>query len=445
MAQTWKVSQFEGWVPRFCFRLPSSVFRLGRRPLVIVEVIAVGTELLLGQIVNGNASVIGTALAERGFDAHYQVVVGDNLERVMAAIRTALDRADAVIITGGIGPTQDDLTREAISAALARPMKFSEEYAATLRKRWAQSGRVMPSSNLRQAEYPEGAEMLPNPKGTAPGLALEHEGRLLFALPGVPEEMEYMLEQEVFPLLAKAAGAEAVVKSRILRSWGRSESQVGELLADLYGGSTNPSIAFLASGGEIKIRVTAKAMTVNEAHAMIAPFEDEIRRLLHPSVFGADEETIENIVAGLLEERGWTIGTAESATGGLVAARLSAIPGASRWFRGSIVAYAPDLKRSLLGVGDLSTGLVSEPTVMAMAAGARTALGADVALAVTGSAGPDPLEQPVGTMVLAVATPDGEISRTTRFPGDRERIRTYATTAALHLVRHALSGEWGNT
>jgi nicotinamide-nucleotide amidase len=412
---------------------------------VIVEVIAVGTELLLGQIVNGNASVIGTALAERGFDAHYQVVVGDNLGRVVAAIRTALDRADVVIITGGIGPTQDDLTREAISAALDRPMKFSEEYAATLRKRWAQSGRAMPVSNLRQAEYPEGAEMLPNPKGTAPGLALRHDGRRVFALPGVPEEMEYMLENEVLGLLANTEGVDATVKSRILRSWGRSESQVGELLEDLYNASTNPSIAFLASGGEIKVRITAKAANAGDAEALIAPLEEEIRRLLYPSVFAADDETIESVVAALLEERGWTIGTAESATGGMVAARLSAVPGASRWFRGSVVAYAPDLKESLLGVADLSSGLVSEPTVLAMAAGARTALGVDVALAVTGSAGPDPLEQPVGTMVLAVVTPEGSMSRTSRFPGDRERIRTYATTASLHLVRQGLAGEWGSS
>lgn len=411
---------------------------------MIVEVLAVGTELLLGQIVNGNAARIGTALAEHGFDAHYQVVVGDNLDRVVSAIRTARTRSDALIVTGGIGPTQDDLTREAISAALERPLQFSDEFANTLRQRWAQSGRVMPESNLRQAEYPKGAEMLNNPKGTAPGLALEVNGWWMFALPGVPEEMEYLLSQEVLPRLHKVAGVGAVVESRILRSWGRSESQVGELLADLYGASTNPSIAFLASGGEIKIRVTAKAETVDEARTMIRPLEDEIRRLLHPSVYAVDDETIESILGALLAERGWTICTAESATGGLVAARLTATPGASNWYRGSIVAYAPAVKQSLLGITDLSAGLVSEPTVLAMAEGARKMLTANVGLAVSGSAGPDPLEQPVGTMVIAVVTPTTSISRTTKFPGDRERIRTYATTAALHLVRQALTGEWRN-
>jgi nicotinamide-nucleotide amidase len=409
---------------------------------VIVEVIAVGTELLLGQIVNANAATIGTALAERGFDAHYQTVVGDNLERIAAALRTALGRADAVIVTGGIGPTQDDMTREALALALDRPMHFSDEYAEILRRRWAESGRVMPESNLRQAEYPEGAELLANPKGTAPGLAIEYQGRRVLVVPGVPEEMQLMLENEVLPRLADAGGVEAVLRSRMLRSWGRSESQVGELLDDLYRGSVNPSIAFLASAGEIKVRITAKAATVAKAEGLIAPVEEEVRRRLFPSVFGADEDTIESVVATLLEEKGWTIGTAESATGGLVAARLSAIPGSSRFFRGSIISYAPDLKESLLGVSDLSSGLVSEETALAMAAGARDRLAVDVAVAVTGSAGPEPLERPVGTMVIAVETPEGSVAHTTRMPGDRERVRTYTTTGALHLLRQALMGEF---
>lgn len=412
---------------------------------MIVEVLCVGTELLLGQIVNGNAAFIGSALAERGFDAHYQVVVGDNLERVASSIRLALGRADAVIITGGIGPTQDDLTREAVCAALGLPMLFSETYAELLRDRFAKWGREMPASNLRQAEYPEGADLLPNPKGTAPGLALEHIGKPIFVLPGVPEEMSDLLESDVLPRLTTAEGVEAVVLSRILRSWGRSESQVGEMLDDLYSASINPSIAFLASAGEIKIRVTAKAPTVAEAEKLIAPIEARVRERLHPSVFGSDGETIEIVIQRLLTTRGWTIGTAESATGGLVAARLTAIPGASSFYRGSVVAYASDLKESMLAVGNISAGVVNEQTVLAMASGARMKLGVDVAVAVGGSAGPEPLEQPVGTMVFAVETPEGSHARTVRFPGDRERVRTYSATAALHLVRLAVAGEWWAT
>jgi nicotinamide-nucleotide amidase len=409
---------------------------------MIVEVLAVGTELLLGQIVNGNAAKIGTALADHGFDAHFQVVVGDNLDRVVSAIRTATERADAVIITGGIGPTRDDLTREAVCAALGLEMKFSDTYAEFLRDRFLRWGREMPASNLRQAEYPDGAEMLPNPKGTAPGLALQHDGKLIFLLPGVPMEMIYLLEAEVMPRLGKAAGVDAVVFSRVLRSWGRSESQIGEMLDDLFIGSTNPSIAFLASAGEIKVRITAKAATISEAEELVAPVEAEVRSRLHPSIFAADGETIEQVIQTQLLSRGWTIGTAESATGGLVAARLTSIPGASEFYRGSVVTYAPDLKTSLLGVDDLSAGVVSDDTVLAMAEGARKTLDVDVAVAVVGSAGPEPLEQPVGTMVMAVETPDGARARTIKFPGDRERVRVYSVTTALHLVRLAVTGEW---
>lgn len=409
---------------------------------MIVEVLAVGTELLLGQIVNGNAATIGSALADQGLDAHFQVVVGDNLDRVVSAIRIAIERADALIITGGIGPTGDDLTREAVGAALGLEMKFSDTYAALLKERFEQWGREMPVSNLRQAEYPDGSVMLPNPKGTAPGLALQHGGKLIFLLPGVPMEMVYLLEAEVMPRLRQAVGAEAVVFSRILRSWGRSESQVGEMLDDLFTASTNPSIAFLAAAGEIKIRITAKAKTVGDAEELVAPIEAEVRSRLHPSIFATDDETIEQLIHRQLLSRGWTIGTAESATGGLVAARLTALPGASAFYRGSIITYAPDLKSSLLGVTDLTGGVVSEPTALAMANGARSSLNVDVAVAVTGSAGPEPLEQPVGTMAMAVATPEGARSRTVKFPGDRERVRVYSTTTALHLVRLALSGEW---
>lgn len=408
---------------------------------MIVEVIAVGTELLLGQIVNSNGSTIGTALADRGLDAHYQQVVGDNLPRVAGAIELAVSRADAVIITGGIGPTRDDLTREAVCAATGLQMVFSEEYADRLQGWWERRGRRMPESNLRQAFHPEGAELLMNPKGTAPGLMIDHQGTLIFCIPGVPAEMEYLLHKEVIPRIAAASGDESVLTSRLLRTWGRSESDVAEILDDLYTGSTNPSVAFLASQGEIKIRITAKAGSLETTRELIEPVESEVRRRLGDSVFGADDETMEVVLIDLLKGLGLTIGTAESMTGGLVAAALTSVPGASKVVRGGLVAYDAELKRELLGVDDTST-MVDTETAEQMAQGGRDLLGADVMVAVTGSAGPDPLEQRAGTVVIGVSTPDRTSARELHLPGDRERVRAYSVTSALQLTRLALLGKW---
>lgn len=412
---------------------------------MIVEVVAVGTELLLGQIVNSNAAFLGRQFAENGFDSHYQVVVGDNFDRMVETIRTAIGRSDAVVITGGIGPTQDDVTREAIAAATGREMVRDANYAQALRDRWETLGRVMPENNLQQADRPEGAEQLPNPAGSAPGIALKHEGTWVFAVPGVPAEMELLIRDHVLPRLRAAAGETGVLVSRIMRTWGRSESQVAEMLDDLFQATTNPSVAFLASAGEIKVRVTAKADNEAEADALIAPVEAAVRDRLGSSVFGVDDETIYLVVQRLLENKGWTIATAESATGGLVSAALTQTPGASKVVAGGVTAYSAEAKIDLLGVSAelfAAAGVVSEPTALAMAEGARARFGSDVGVAVTGEAGPDPAEKPVGTMVIAVVTPEGTGSRTLRLPGDRERIRTYTTTAALQLVRLAVSGQW---
>jgi len=413
---------------------------------MIVEVLAVGTELLLGQIVNTNAATIGVRLAEAGFDHYHQAVVGDNVERIAEAVRLAIGRADALIITGGIGPTQDDVTREAICAAAGAAMDFSEEQADALRRRWAERGREMPESNLRQAQYPEGAELIANAKGTAPGLRMRIEGAWVFAVPGVPAEMLPMLDNDIVPFLRSESGSgEAVVVSRLIRTWGESESLIAEILDDLYETSANPTVAFLASSGEIKVRLTAKAATEQEALGLIAPVEAEVRRRLGTQVFGIDEDTIERVVLELVEAHGWKLATAESATAGMVAARLTSVPGASKVFRGSIVAYQEDVKTGVLGVPRAiidTEGVVSEATACAMAKGVAALLGADVAIATTGSAGPDPQEQPVGSMVIAVHTPEGTRARSLQVPGDRERVRAYTTTAALHLARLALAGAW---
>jgi nicotinamide-nucleotide amidase len=408
---------------------------------VIVEVIAVGTELLLGQIVNSNTSTMGAALAELGLDAHYQQTVGDNLDRIASAIDTALNRSDAVIITGGIGPTQDDITREAVCVATGLEMVFSEEYAEHLRQWWANRGREMPQSNLRQAQHPAGAELLANPRGTAPGLALQYQEKWIFCVPGVPAEMENLLFTEVLPRLAKVSGDNQVIASRLIRTWGRPESEVAETLDDLFTGSVNPSLAFLASNSEIKIRITAKASTAPEARRLIEPMEHEVRSRLGDSVFGLDDETIERVLLRLLSDLEYSIGTAESMTGGMVTARLTDLPGSSAVVRGGLVAYDAELKQKLLGVTDIGE-IVSAETAVAVARGAQALLGVDVAVSVTGSAGPQPLEKPVGTVYVGVATPDDARARELRFSGDRERVRTYATTAALQLTRLALIGKW---
>ncbi len=410
---------------------------------MIVEVIAVGTELLYGQTVNTNAATIGSRLADAGLEHWHSSVVGDNPDRMEDAIRLAMSRADALVITGGLGPTQDDITREAIAAATGRPLVFSDEYADRLRRWWASRGREMPESNLKQAEYPDGADLMDNPKGTAPAIRIEAKGTLIFAVPGVPAELEVLLDMYVIPDLRERSDAR-VVLNRVLRTYGESESRVGELLDDLYDDG-NPSMAFLATAAEIKIRLTAKAETREAAEALLAPLENEVRKRLGTLVFGTDDETIENIIMKLALDRGWSVATAESATGGMLAARITAIPGASAVFRGAIVAYAEDVKRGVLGVPAAlieEHGVVSEPVAVAMADGAAAVLGADVVISVTGSAGPDPQERPVGTMVIAVRTPERSMARTVSLPGDRERIRAYTTTGALQLARLAMSGEW---
>ena len=413
---------------------------------MIVEVLAVGTELLLGQIVNSNAAEIGSRLADAGLDHYRQVVVGDNHGRIVQALHAATGRADAVIVTGGIGPTQDDMTRQAMASAAGVEVRFDDDYAARLEAYWASRGREMPASNLRQAEYPDGAERIDNPKGTAPGLRMRIGDAWVFALPGVPGEMIPMLERSVLPFLVEEAGGTAgVLVSRVVRTWGESESRVAELLGDLYDSATNPTIAFLASAAEIKVRLTARARTAEEARALLRPVEEEVVDRLGPRVFAVGDRTIEQIVHELAAGAGWSIGAVESMTGGLVAQRLTSVPGASRTFVGSVVAYASGVKAGLVGVAEdiiADHGAVSEPTALEMAAGGRTVLGADVVVAVTGEAGPDPDERAIGTVVVAVATPDDARARTMRLPGDRERVRLYGSTAALHALRLGLTGEW---
>ena len=407
-----------------------------------VETLSVGTELLLGQIVNTNASDIAVRLADSGLMHHRQTVVGDNAQRMEIAIAEAVARSDALIITGGIGPTADDITREAVAAVAQVPLSFDGEYAVEMQERWERRARAFPESNLRQAFRPEGADVIENPKGSAPGFRIAVDGCWVFALPGVPVEMRAMLDDDIMPFLRSLGTSEkSVVVSRLLHSWGMSEAEVGERLDDLFHESQNPTVAFLATAGVIKVRITARAASDDDARTLIEPLEAVVRQRLGDRVFGVDGDTIEQIIHMSLLGRGWTIATAESATAGLVASRLTSVPGSSETFRGSVGAYAPDIKTSLLGVPASlmhDRGIVSEDTALAMARGVRSLLDADVAVAVTGSAGPTVLEVEAGTMCVAVVTPNVERSRTFKMPGDRERVRTYTATAALHQVRQAM-------
>jgi nicotinamide-nucleotide amidase len=403
------------------------------------EIVAVGTELLLGQIVDTNSSWMGEQLALHGIDCHHQTRVGDNLGRVVDTLRRALERADVVICCGGLGPTQDDLTRDAIAELLGVPLLHDERIAQRIRTMFAERGRPMPDNNLRQAEVPLGCHTIAQQPGTAPGLVCPTpDGKVIYAVPGVPYEMQQMLLGTVLPELVERSGRRSVILSRTLRTWGQSESGIAEVLADRIielDEIGNPTLAFLASGIEgIKVRITAKADDEVGARALLAAEEAVVRDLLGPIVFGVDDTTMEAAVLGLCAAAGLTLGTAESLTGGMIASRLCAVPGASATFRGSVVSYATDVKQQVLGVPD--GPVVTEAAAAAMAQGAQRVLGVDVALATTGVAGPTEQEGvPVGTVCLAVAIGDDVTTRTVRLPGDRERIRQFATITVLDALR----------
>jgi competence/damage-inducible protein CinA-like protein len=405
------------------------------------EVIAVGTELLLGQIVDTNSAWMGEHLALAGIDSHFQTKVGDNRERIVSSIRLGLDRSDAVILCGGLGPTQDDITREAIAEVMGVALVRHPEIGDRIRAMFTARGRDMPENNLRQADVPEGATVISQMPGTAPGLVCPIDGKVVYAVPGVPHEMREMLTGTVIPDLQKRAGVVAVIRSRVLRTWGHSESGLAEMLAgriDALDAVGNPTLAFQASGIEgIKVRITAKAGVAEEAKAILAAEEARLREILGDLIFGVDDQSMESVVLDLLRDRGLSLGVAESLTGGLMGARFTSVPGASEVFRGGIVCYASDVKFSVLGVPE--GPVVTAQAARAMAEGARRVLGADVALAATGVAGPAEQEgQPVGTVFLGLAMDDASEAQQVQLPGDRQRIRQYAVISAVNLLRRRL-------
>ncbi len=414
-----------------------------------VEIVAVGTELLLGQIPDTNSQWLGEQLAAHGIASQFHQHVGDNHERMLLAFRTALARSDAVIVCGGLGPTQDDITRAALAEVMNVPLERDEAIVVKIRAMFEARGRTMPDNNLLQADVPRGATIIPQTRGTAPGLICSVGQKVVYAVPGVPYEMTDMFERAILPdLVARqvATGATSVITSRVLRTWGASESALAEAVAPRFDelvDNDRVTIAFLASGIEgIKVRLTARGDDAGHATTLLVHEESIVRALIEQRlgeiIFGVDDQSMEDVVAAQLLERELTLGVAESLTGGLIASRLVGVPGASTWFRGGVVSYASDVKFDVLHV---PVGpVVSADTAEAMAIGVRQVLKSDVGLSVTGVAGPDEQEgQPAGTVFVGLALGETVHHAALRLPGDRPRVRAYSAISALDVLRRALA------
>jgi len=408
------------------------------------EVVAVGTELLLGQIVDTNSSWIGEQLALNGVESYYQTKVGDNPERIKQVLEQALGRSDFVIVCGGLGPTQDDLTRDVIAEVMGVDLVEDEQLIERISAIFGNRGRQMPLNNLRQAQVPVGAETLSVMPGTAPGLKAAINGKTLYAVPGVPWEMKQMVLEDILPDMREKAGISSIIVSKTLRTWGDSESGLAEKLSDEIerldeeGGAT---IAFLASGIEgLKVRLTAKGESRSEVEEILNSEAKIVSSILGDEViFSYDDQTIEEVVLGLCRDKGLTLGVAESLTGGLIGSRLTSISGSSDVFKGSVVAYSSEVKRTILGVPDVPS--VSQAAAESMAVGVCKALNADIGLAVTGEAGPEPLEEEVGRVWMATSVGGDVQSFSVKWPFDRERIRQFTTITILNGLRLRLKKE----
>ena len=411
-----------------------------------VELLAVGTELLLGNIVNTDARDLSRELSALGLNVYYHSVVGDNPQRVRQAVELAKSRADILITTGGLGPTCDDLTKQVVAEAYGKQLEFSEECAQSIRDFFAHSRMPMTENNLQQAWLPEGCTVLNNRWGTAPGCAFRSGDNYVVMLPGPPSECIPMFREEAAPWLLGLS--EGVIRSRTLRVFGKGESEVEFLLRDRMNELTNPTLAPYAKEGEVELRITAKAASEAEAEALITPVEQEVRSLLGDLVYGTDVSSLEQVVLGLLKEQGKTLGTAESCTGGLIAKRVTDLPGASSALKGGIVSYTNEVKINVLGVSpDLldEQGAVCAQVAQQMAQGAKKVLGCDLAVSATGVAGPDSDDRgnPVGLVYVALTDGDRTWVRKLELGGRlfrRDRIRTLSANHALDMVRRYLTG-----
>lgn len=403
------------------------------------ELISVGTELLLGNILNTNAQYISQKLADLGVNCYIQTTVGDNAERLEEAVCRALERADTVILTGGLGPTCDDLTKETVSAAFHKELVLDRDSLDYIKARFARMGREMTPNNVKQAMFPEGSAILPNPNGTAPGCILEEAGKAAILLPGPPHEMEPMFDAAVMPYLERRSGAR--LYSRMVRIFGKGESSVEHEIRDLMDGE-NPTVAPYALAGEVKLRVTARCKDEAEGEELVAPMIGKIRERLGEVVYSGEGKELHEVCAELLEINKKTLAVAESCTGGMLAAKLVSVPGSSRYFLEGCVTYSDQAKVKRLGVSRQTLeryGAVSAQVALEMAVGIRVSSGADIGLAVTGVAGPGggTREKPVGLVYIALSTGEGTQMRELSLAGDRERIRGLSCLHTLDMLRRS--------
>ena len=410
-----------------------------------VEILSVGTELLLGNIANTDAQMLSQGLSELGLNVFWHTVVGDNLQRAEEAVALAKQRADIIITTGGLGPTCDDLTKNVLAEAFGKKLVFDEGSAQRIRSYFQRTGRPMTDNNLQQAMLPEGCTILENDWGTAPGCAFEAEGCHVIMLPGPPSECRPMFQYRAKPYLLSLS--EGVIASHTIKLFGIGESSMEAQLRDQMNAMSNPTLAPYAKEGECELRVTAKAATDAEAQALLQPTVEQVKKLFGDKVYGVDVPSLEYVVIQALKTKDLTLGVAESCTGGLIAKRLTDVPGASAAFKGGIVSYTNEIKENLLGVPPHMLeryGAVSKEVAAAMAEGARQALGCDIALSATGVAGPDKDDwgNEVGTMFVAISTFKGTHVRPLHLGirPMRERLRTQTASHAFDLARRYLSG-----
>jgi nicotinamide-nucleotide amidase len=415
------------------------------------EIISVGTELLLGEITDTNATYMSQHLAAVGVDLYYRHTIGDNLDRLVGTLQTAMARSDVLILCGGLGPTADDLTRDAIAVATGRPLRRGPDAVERLKTFFQACGRTPTESNFKQCEAPEGGELIDNTCGTAPGVFVDQDGVWIFAVPGPPPEMREMMRLSVFPRLAERAAQEQGGRlfTRTLRLADIGESNVADLLCDLIDGQTDPTIALYASPAEVKVRLATKSLDEAAATRLLDAHEAVLRERLGAHVYGIDEEIMEASVGALLRDAGATLAVAESCTGGLIASRITDVPGASDYLLSGVVAYANEAKQALLGVPEqiiADHGAVSEECARAMAEGARAGAGADYAVATTGIAGPTggTPEKPVGLVYIAVTGPSGTLCDRQLWPSTRDQFKQRVAQMALNMLRKQILADRGS-
>ncbi len=405
------------------------------------EIISCGTELLLGHITDTNATYLAQSLASLGIDLYFVSQVGDNQGRIVETLRRAWERSDLIIMTGGLGPTEDDLARESISALLGETMQVDPRLEAELRGMFASRRSIMPERNIKQATLIPSAQALPNPRGTAPGWWVEKDGHIIVAMPGVPREMYRMWEQEVIPRLSPYTGG--LIFTRILRVWGLGESAVEERLDPVIH-SNNPTVATYAKSDAIDVRITAKAEMHEKAEQQVAEMEARVRQILRHHVFGVDKDTLQGVIGKYLTERRQSLGVMESLTGGLLSSTVTDVPGSSNYFVGGLVTYNTELKVQMGVPREIleQYGAISEEAARAMAHTVRKRFDTDFGLGITGVAGPDEEEdKPVGTAHIAIEGPEGVV--TGMGPGwraSRDDNKRFAVLAALNLLRLHLEG-----